>query len=78
MCQPRRAPHGAPRVPVADLALGNSVGAIGMVSGALPVRWRRPSGAGCVTHPFHDIPAPPLPGGGGRVPPGARAKVVSG
>ena len=62
MCQPRSAPRGAPRVPVADLALGNSVGAIGMAPGALPVRWRRPRRVGCVSHPFHDIPAPPLSG----------------
>ena len=38
MLQPRTAPLGAGRVPVADLALGNSVGATGMVPGALPVR----------------------------------------
>ena len=38
MCQPRDAPHGAWRVPVTDLALGNSVGAIRMVRGTLPVR----------------------------------------
>ena len=78
MCQPRSAPHGAPRVPVADLALGNSVGAIGMAPGAPPVRWRRPRRVGCVSHPFHDIPAPPLSGGGGRASSGARARVVSG
>jgi hypothetical protein len=74
MCQPRSAPSGAPRVPVADLALGNSVGAIGMAAGAPPVRRCRPRRAGCVSHPFHDIPAPPLSGGGGRASSGARAK----
>lgn len=78
MCQPRSAPRGAPRVPVADLALGNSVGAIGMASGAPPGRWRRPRRAGCISHPFHDIPAPPPSGGGGRASSGARARVVSG
>ena len=78
MCQPRSAPRGAPRVPVADLALGNTVGAIGMAPGALPVRRRRPRRVGCVSHPFHDIPAPPLSGGGGRASSGARARVVSG
>jgi hypothetical protein len=36
------APTGARRVPASDLALGNSVGAIRMVSGALPVRRRCP------------------------------------
>lgn len=62
MCQPQRAPHGAPRVPVADLALGNSVGATWMASGALPVRRRRPRRVGCISRPFHDIPAPPSRG----------------
>ena len=78
MCQPRSAPRGAPRVPVADLALGNTVGAIGMAPGASPACWRRPRRVGCVSHPFHDIPAPPLSGGGGRASSGARARVVSG
>jgi len=78
MCQPRSAPRGAPRVPVADLALGNTVGAIGMAPGAPPACWRRPRRVGCVSHPFHDIPAPPLSGGGGRASSGARARVVSG
>ncbi len=62
MCQPRSAPRGAARVPVADLALGNSVGAIGMAQGAVPGHWRRPRRVGCASHPFHDIPAPPLSG----------------
>ena len=44
MLQPRGTPIGVPRVPVADHALGNSVGAIRMVPGTLRVRLRRPVG----------------------------------
>jgi hypothetical protein len=41
---PEARPFGVPPVPVADLALGNSVGAIRMVPGTLRVRLRRPVG----------------------------------
>jgi hypothetical protein len=72
MCQPPGVPHGVSGVPVADLALGNSVGAIGMVSGHCRYAGSA-SGAGCLAHPFHVTPAPSPLGGGSRVPLGGPA-----
>jgi hypothetical protein len=61
-----RTPTGARRVPASDLALGNSVGAIRMVSGALQVRLRCPVPGPGASHPFRDIPSPsPVPGAAG-------------